>query len=304
MKLRMAHVHPEDRDRYSESIRKVLVSGGDFWQAEYRFRTAKGRYRNVLDKAYILRDKERRAVRMIGAMQDVTTHRKLEKRLLQEVDNRKKEVIKAMVSAQEREKKMISDELHDNINQLLATCNMYLDVSIKGDRPPMLKECKEILKTAMKEIRNISHSLTPAAFAEKGLFLTVEEMVGKINVVGKMQIRLDVSNRQDLEMSLLPEIKTAIYRIIQEQINNTIKHAAASVALIRVKAVGIGISMEISDNGKGFDQQNTKKGLGLDNIQSRVALYGGEMAIQTQPRKGCILKVLMPFAKAYGIDPR
>ena len=233
---------------------------------------------------------------MIGAMQDVTGHRILEKKLMQEVVNRKRAIITAIISAQEKEKKEISDELHDNVNQILATCNLYLDLLIKKAKTPaMLKECKGLLKTAIEELRNISHNLTPAAFGEKGLFPTIREMTEKINRLGTLAIKLNFIETDLLEEHLLPEMKTAIYRIIQEQVKNVLKHSEANQLKITVQYAANKINLQITDNGKGFNLRSLKRGLGLNNIQSRISLFNGEMIIRSSPGKGCAIKAVFPF---------
>jgi two-component system sensor histidine kinase UhpB len=299
MEKHTAHIHPEDRDHYNTSIREALASTNDYWEAEYRLQDIKKRYHIILDRAYILRDENKKAIRMIGAMQDISERRKLEEKLLQETVIRKREIVKAIISAQEKERKEISYELHDNLTQLLATCRLYVDVaSKKVKNEPLLKECNELLLKAIEEVRNLSHNLTPAAFEEKGLFQAVIEMVEKLNSLGKVPIMLIVPDSEELEKRLLPDMKTAIFRIIQEQLNNTLKHAQASQIHIKIEQMDALFHLEIRDNGIGFEAAKIKKGLGINNIQSRVSLYGGQMNLQSTPGKGCVLKVVLPLGTA------
>jgi signal transduction histidine kinase len=221
----------------------------------------------------------------------------LEKKLLQETLARKREIVKAIISAQEKERKEISHELHDNVSQLLATCHLYVEAAGKReDNAALLSECNELLLTAIEEVRNLSHNLTPAAFGEKGLFAAVAEMVDKINSVGKVPVQLLVPRCDKLEALLQPDMKTAIFRIIQEQLNNTLKHAHATTIYINFKSTDQELHFEIGDNGVGFDIAKIQRGLGINNIQSRVSLYGGEMNLQSVPGKGCTLKVMLPLS--------
>lgn len=291
----IVHVHPKDRQRYQDSMKAAIEGKTTSWSAEYRFKSSSGRYKIVLDKAYILRDNEKKAIRMIGAMQDVTKQRKLERRLLQEVVTRKREMIRTAINAQEKERKEISNELHDNVNQLLATCNLYIDVIKSQKTFTLIDDCKDILKQAMMEIRNLSHSLTPAAFAEKGLYRTITEMAKRINDSGTLNVALDIEDIETMDEVMPPELKTAIYRIIQEQMNNTLKHAQAKQVLIGLHHAGQKLMLSIIDNGRGFNIAELKRGLGLNNIQSRISLFDGTMALYSSPGKGCSLRAEIPI---------
>jgi signal transduction histidine kinase len=220
----------------------------------------------------------------------------LEKKLLLETLARKREIVKAIIGAQEKERKEISYELHDNVSQLLATCRLYVEAAGRtDDNADLLYECKELLTSAIDEIRNLSHNLTPAAFEEKGLFTAVMEMVEKINGVSKAPITLIAPSCNNLETLLQPDMKTAIFRIIQEQLNNTLKHARATQIYIKFERGDKQLFLEIGDDGVGFDMAKIKRGLGINNIQSRVSLFGGEMDLESVPGKGCTLKVTLPL---------
>lgn len=126
-----------------------------------------------------------------------------------------------------------------------------------------------------------------------GLNESVDDVVQTINATGKLKIKY--SNKTTaIKKNLEPEKQLAILRIIQEQFNNILKHADASEATISIEADEHLLSLEIADNGTGFDPSSTKKGLGLNNMFNRVAHYNGLIELISSNGKGCTLQVKIP----------
>ncbi|MCP9751801.1 PAS domain S-box protein [Ferruginibacter sp. HRS2-29] len=296
MNTRVAHIHPKDRSRYIESIEVALEGNSEYWQLEYDFKDIENNYKTIFDTAYIIRDTNLKGIRMIGAMQDVTNQRKMEKKIVDDVISRKRELMKETIKAQERERKEIADELHDNVCQILATCKLYIDMCVKKDKSNhWLKDCLDLLVNALDEIRNISHKLTPAAFQEDGLCKAVKQLTSKLNDISPFKINLGIPDGERLESLLSSENKTAIYRIIQEQLNNIIKHAKATRVDINCEENHSHLCLSITDNGVGFDINTVKRGLGLNNIISRATLLGAEINFESNPGAGCKMIIIIPL---------
>ena len=104
------------------------------WKDEYRFRCANGSYKYVFDRGFILFDKDNKPSRLIGAMQDLTERRKLEQQLTDEKINKQKQLTQATIEGQEKERSEISKELHDNINQILVTIKLYLELALEDQK--------------------------------------------------------------------------------------------------------------------------------------------------------------------------
>ena len=115
-------------------------------------------------------------------------------------------------------------------------------------------------------------------------------MIEKINVNGKLFINFKYSGDES-KLTMPPETKVMVYRIVQEQVNNIIKHSGATNASIVLKVKDHKLTLIIEDNGKGFEIKTTKKGLGLRNIYNRVNAYGGKIKITAAPGMGCCTKV-------------
>lgn len=291
--FQLEHIHEQDRDAVRKSVEEVLNSHSQYWKKEYRFRCADGSYRLVLDKGFILRSVDGTAYRMIGAMQDITEQRKLEERLVAEESLRKRVLIQAIMKAQDKEREDISSELHDNVNQILSTCSLYLEVAQSETDPlPYIHQCYENLQLAIVEIRRISHNLNPSSLQDIGLFAAIGQLADQINASGKISMTLYCADVN--EDSIPAEIRLGIYRIVQEQVNNILRHAQASMIELRGNVAEGILNLVIQDNGKGFNPAKTKKGLGLNSIINRAEFFRGTATIQSTPGKGCTLYLKIP----------
>jgi PAS domain S-box-containing protein len=231
-------------------------------------------------------------VRLIGGTAlDITQTEKL----IEVEAYKKREIIKVIMEAQEKERKEISSELHDNVNQILTTCKLLLEIARNNptDSARFIDGCYINIQNVIGEIRNISHNLTPYTLKDLGLAEAIYDLVEKINQSGKINISMIAF--QDLDEGRInPDIKLAIFRIVQENINNVLKHSQATELKIRIKLDQNRVYLRLLDNGKGFDQKTVKKGLGLNNIQNRVDYYKGSMRLKTAPGKGCELNIELP----------
>ena len=124
------NIHPEDKERVVTKINRHIEAGLKTWKDEYRFRCSNGGYKYVFDRGFILFDNQHKPVRLIGAMQDLTDRRKLEQQLTNEKINKQKQLTQATIEGQEKERSEISKELHDNINQILVTIKLYLELAL------------------------------------------------------------------------------------------------------------------------------------------------------------------------------
>jgi two-component system, NarL family, sensor histidine kinase UhpB len=145
----------------------------------------------------------------------------------------------------------------------------------------------------MDEIRRLSHSLIPPSLDDHGLIDAVGELVEELNMVGKFQLRLKTDGFT--ETVLDDNKKLMLYRVVQEGLNNVVKYAAASEVNVSFCNQDGQLKLTIQDNGQGFDPAKKAKGIGLRNIESRVAYYAGSVEIDAAPGKGTTLSVLLPL---------
>jgi PAS domain S-box-containing protein len=224
---------------------------------------------------------------------DVTERVRLEKELALQQKLKQQQITEVVLGAQERERFELGQELHDNINQILATSKLYLDVAIEDKEPriELLIKSRKNISMAIEEIRKLSKELITPTLNDLGLIQSIKELIRSIQTVKKMKIRLNIFGLD--ENSLLPEQKLNVYRIIQEQLNNILKHAQATTVEIELNKVKEQISLQVKDDGKGFDTRARRKGIGLSNIISRAELYNGKVEIESAPGKGCRLEVIL-----------
>ncbi|HWB92507.1 MAG TPA: PAS domain S-box protein [Puia sp.] len=224
---------------------------------------------------------------------DVTERVRLEKELALQQRLKQQQLTEVVLGAQERERFELGQELHDNINQILATSKLYLDVAIEEREPriELLAKSRNNISMAIEEIRRLSKELITPSLNDLGLIQSIKELIRSIQMVKKMKIRLTISGLD--ENALLPEQKINVYRIIQEQLNNILKHAQASSVSIELNKQREQIRLCVEDDGKGFDPRMRRNGVGISNIMSRAELYNGKVEIDSSPGKGCRLEVIL-----------
>lgn len=224
---------------------------------------------------------------------DVTERVRLEKELTQQQKLKQQQITEVVLGAQERERFELGQELHDNINQILATSKLYLDVAMEENEPriELLYKSRKNISMAIEEIRKLSKELITPTLNDLGLVQSIKELIRSIQTVKKMKIRLNISGLD--EDALLPEQKINLYRIIQEQLNNILKHAQASTVVIELHKTKEQILLQVKDDGKGFDPRIRRNGVGISNIISRAELYNGRVEIESAPGKGCRLEVIL-----------
>ena len=226
------------------------------------------------------------------AASGITEKRILEQQLLDQKVAEQRKITKAVADAQEKERAEIGEELHDNVNQLLASSKLFLTHSLSHpDELSYISKSREYITAAMEEIRKLSHALVgPTRDKSIGLVDSLHELINDISIVKDMKISFCHSNYCEEESEI--ELKLVIYRIIQEQLNNILKYAEADEVHISLKKEDDYLTVIINDNGKGFDTAEKRTGIGLKNIKNRAEIYNGVTQIISAPGHGCKMKII------------
>ena len=228
----------------------------------------------------------------LAMVSDITEKKLLQQKLLEHKVQQQRNITKAVVGAQEKERAEIGAELHDNVNQLLAASQLLLGYGLtQGKCAPSLLQGMEYLNTAMDEVRKLSHALVgPSQNENIGLIESVQELAESISMVTDIKIRFDhyCFNEEEYE----PGLKIVIYRIIQEQTNNILKYASATEVVIELRKEVSSLLLHVNDNGKGFDTTTIRHGIGLKNISNRAHIYNGTVHILSSPGNGCKMKIV------------
>ncbi len=286
---RKQKIHPDDLGFVLCSLNKVLKNREQTFQLEYRFRCADGSYKNIFDRAFVNYDEQGNPIRMIGAMQDITHKKEEEIR-----------IAKAIVEAQEGERNQLGMELHDNVNQLLTASLLYIGLAKKHqhkeDFYQMLDTCKLHITDAIKETRKLSHQLAPASHDYLSLKNIFELLISSMNLNNSFAVDLHFNDFK--EDTIAKGIQIALYRVLQEQMNNIVKYAEASIVEVSVTIAAGNVKLSITDNGKGFNMHAVKTGIGLQNIKRRAEMYAGKFTCTSAPGKGCEVIVVIPLVSS------
>jgi PAS domain S-box-containing protein len=234
---------------------------------------------------------------LVLALTDITERKLLENQLERERMEKQLEITNAVITAEENKRQEIGRELHDNIQQILASARLFLSVIDKNDISELgysyLQQTQQMISSAIDEIRNLSHSMiTP--FIEK---TTLKEAIENIifNTTSSSGIKFCLEAIGLDEDKLSEKLQLTIYRIIQEQFNNILKYSKASSAWVKIVQDNEKLTLTIKDNGIGFDTSKKTSGIGLMNIKTRASLFNGEVSIRSSPGKGFELSVIMKF---------
>ncbi len=289
------NLHPTDKKRVIERLEKLLKGKESAWWGEYLFRCKNGTYKLVLEKLYVVRNAKGKPYRIVGTMQDLTRIKALEKRGEDEKIRQQREITKAILKAEEEERKEISDELNENINQVLATINLQIEQVKREannyDKLEWLNNAQTLLRQSIEKIRSISKQLTPASLPFFGLLPSVEEFL--TTAQKRTKIKFSLKADETVEKKADKEKKLLLYRIIQLQVKNIRGHSGATKAYVHMQLQDTKINLTIKDNGVGFDPAKLKFGYGFSRILRLTEAYNGSFSVKSRAGKGCILEVIL-----------
>ena len=291
----MKHFKMDERKAIKKEMDRMLGSKKNSWEGTYPFTTADGTASEVTSRANILRDDQGEITRVIGVIHDVSNIRKLEESHEQAIIEKERQIIDAIVESKEMERINIGQELHDNINQLLGASMLYLNMARKdeGNQEIYLIHSTEYTQTAIDEIRQLSKGMNSGAIKDYGLCGAIEHMTG--DIMESSPVKIHYSSDYWVEDRFNEKFKLNAYRILQEQLNNIIKHAKASNIYIALSRTDTVFTVSIADDGIGYDTSKKRKGVGIGNIISRAAIYKGTAEFQSEAQKGCKLVVTFPI---------
>jgi len=206
-----------------------------------------------------------------------------------------------LIESQERERKRIAGELHDSLGQSLSIIanRARLALNKPEDHNRVLDQVTDIGETAtdaMKEVREIAYNLRPVELDRLGLTKALRAMVKKVSGSSGIEMRDDID---DIDALFSTESEINLYRVVQESINNIVKHSQATEAKIEIKRLPAAVSLTIRDNGRGFQPavslpgDGRPAGFGLMGIAERARMLGGKESIQSAPGRGTAVSILI-----------
>ncbi len=205
------------------------------------------------------------------------------------------------IEASEQERRFWARELHDETLQGLAGLRVLLSSALqRGDAEALERAARDAIghiEYQIEALRALITELRPAALDELGLGPAIDSLVDRVAVVGGFEVETELDlalERGDAPTRLVPEIENAVYRLVQEALSNISKHARADRVGVRVAERGEEITVEIADDGLGFDPSQRSDGFGLSGMRERVALTRGSLAVQSEPGAGTRVTAVLP----------
>ncbi len=242
-----------------------------------------------------IHDETGNVTRLLGIANDITDKVLLQKKLDAERDLYNRKITFAAIKGQELERARVGSELHDNVNQVLTTVKLYLELCKDGrvDSNDILSKCSYLLNNTINEIRNLSKQLSAPSLGKINFREALNDLVESIGAASQISINLHIGLKNCSEMD--SELHLAIYRILQEQLTNIMKYARATRVQIELENSSDRLELLIRDNGVGFDTSQRTNGIGLTNMRSRAAILGGTVEIQSQVHKGTTVFTYFPI---------
>lgn len=283
-----ARVHPDDLEQAVARLDLALQQKDEFLSFEYRYRRADGTYAHVVDRGYFFYDEAGNPLRMVGAMIDITDRVTLSE---------------AQTRAALEERQRLARELHDSVTQSLYSLTLLAEASRRmaqtGDIEKVagnIARLGETAQQALKEMRLLVYELRPLALETAGL---VEALQHRLDAVEK-RAGVETHFKVGLDTVLPVEVENGLYRIAQEVLNNSLKHAEATKLIVILHAEIGEAELIITDNGKGFQSEslNDRGGMGLGNIRERTQALGGQVSISSEPGRGTEVRVRVPLIKS------
>lgn len=258
-----------------------------YWE---RYYDNLGRTYEVLDAPFIKRGG--RIISRLGVFRNITEQKQLRENM--------QLYINEVSRAQEEERKRIARELHDGTAQSLSSlCVNIEEILVMREQLPIetvvqLEELKVKIQSTLEEVRQFSHELRPALLDQFGLIPSIELLLEQVKYKENLDCRLEVTGS---ERRLSSDTELALFRIVQEAINNIRKHAQAKKSVVKVKFTNEKIAITITDNGRGFEVPKMLSNLartgkfGLVGMKERARLLNGELLLESQVGKGTMVKV-------------
>jgi signal transduction histidine kinase len=286
---------------FNETKSKQITELNTKYQVEKKELTLKEQKLTILKKNYLLIGIITGA--LLLTLLGISYYRRMrlieEKKSQEAVVKEQQKATIAVLQAEEKERKRVAAELHDGVGQMMSVARMHLsqfeELAIANgiEYKEKYDHLTDLIDDSCEEVRNISHQMMPNALLKQGLAKAVRNFITQVKNP-KLSINLYTEGLDED----LPEYSSAmLYRIIQECVNNVIKHSEATSLDISLLRNETEIRATIEDNGKGFDisQNNYKEGIGLQNIRDRITFLKGEVEIDSKAGKGTLIAIYIPI---------
>jgi signal transduction histidine kinase len=218
-------------------------------------------------------------------------------RLRTEILKQQELSIRAVIDAEEAERQRIAKDLHDGVGQMMSAAKMNLSAYEhragfdNGEDKQAFENIITLVDESCREVRAVAHNMMPNALLKNNLADAIREFINKLDTQ-KLQVHVYT---EGLDQRLEANKEAMLYRVIQESVNNVIRHAQADILDISIISETHEITATIEDNGKGFDPQLQSEGMGLKNIRTRIGYLKGTVEVNSTPGKGTLIAIHVPL---------
>jgi PAS domain S-box-containing protein len=291
-----------DADFYTEFWRQLLQAG--LWRGEVWNRRKTGEVFPVELSIQALRGPKGRILRFISVFSDISERKRneealqLQRRQLEESEGRLRDLAGFLQTVREEERTRIARELHDEMGQALTALRIDLGwlrskcAPLGGSTTERVGSALGVVEQSIVSLRRISEDLRPAMLDSLGLAAAVEHHVGQFSQRTGIPCQF-TKDREEFDLN--SDLSTTVFRVVQEALTNVARHASAGEASVQLSQAEDGISLNISDNGRGFSGASDKKTFGLLGMRERIAMLGGCLEIDSQPGRGTHIVAWLPL---------
>jgi PAS domain S-box-containing protein len=303
-------VHPDDREAVRTRAQACIDDGLDAYELEHRMLHKNGSLRWFVARGSIIKRADGTPYRIVGTETDITERKRAEQEIheneaaLRASNEEIQNLAGRLIVAQEAERTRIARDLHDDVSQQLAGISIALsNLKRHVGRQTEAEEQAQGALTSLQQrtialaenVRFLSHDLHPGVLTHAGLVAALKGHCDEL----RRQHAVDVTFRAGDDLGAIgPEAELCLYRVAQEVLRNTVRHAQASHATVLLVRSTASAELTITDDGKGFDSARTggrTSGLGLLSINERVRLAGGTVRVMTELNKGTSVRVRIPI---------
>ena len=204
----------------------------------------------------------------------------------------KQQLLQTQIEIQEQTLKNISEEIHDNVGQVLSLAKLNL-FTFENDKEPKLQDTKNLVSKAINDLRNLSRSMHGDIIAQLGL---QQSIANELSIIENTRQFITKLNGSGIAHKLDQQKEMVLFRIVQEALNNCIKYSKAQHITVQMNYETDCFLLTVADDGIGFDTHNTS-GIGLKSMQNRGALIGAMFSVHSQPGKGTTISLELPIIK-------
>lgn len=204
----------------------------------------------------------------------------------------------AMMQGQERERERVAKDLHDRLGSMLSAIKLQFSalesriVQMEAGQREQYNRVFNLLDDAVSEVRRISHDMVRGTLARFGLEGALNDLRDALEVPGKLKVEM---NTFGLDKRLEPKLEVAIYRMVQEMVSNALKHAHPDQLSVQVTRSVSAVNLIVEDNGRGFDPNSAREGMGMGNIRARAAEFNGVVNVDSRPGRGTSISIDIPM---------